>query len=83
MNRILTTSVAAAALIGIFASAAASYNTKIPEGLLTPDKYPTRVGDLEFFDGIPTAATAEALYNHLDYIRGVQTFSQWNAGGVA
>ena len=50
------------------------YNTKIPEGLLTPDKYPTRVGDIEFFDGIPTAATAEALYNHLDYIRGVQTF---------
>ncbi|MGA9442878.1 MAG: hypothetical protein WBV18_05580, partial [Methyloceanibacter sp.] len=38
------------------------YNTKIPEGLLTPDKYPTRVGDIEFFDGIPTAATAEALY---------------------
>lgn len=50
------------------------YNTRIPEGLLTPDKYPTRVGDIEFFDGIPTAATAEALYNHLDYIRGVQTF---------
>jgi len=50
------------------------YNTKIPKGLLTPDKYPTRVGDIEFFDGIPTAATAEALYNHLDYIRGVQTF---------
>ena len=50
------------------------YNTKIPEGLLTPDKYPTRVGDIEFFDGIPTAATAEALYNHLDYIRGVETF---------
>ncbi len=50
------------------------YNTKIPEGLLTPNKYPTRVGDLEFFDGIPTAATAESLYNHLDYIRGVETF---------
>lgn len=50
------------------------FNTKIPEGLLTPDKYTTRAGDIEFFDGIPTAATAEALYNHLDYIRGVETF---------
>lgn len=50
------------------------FNTKIPEGLLTPDKYSTRVGDIEFFDGIPTAATAEALYNHLDYIRGVESF---------
>ena len=50
------------------------FNTKIPQGLLTPDKYPTRVGDIEFFDGIPTAATAEKLYNHLDYIRGVEPF---------
>jgi hypothetical protein len=50
------------------------FNTKIPIGLLTPDKYTTRAGDIEFFDGIPTAATAEALYNHLDYIRGVETF---------
>jgi len=50
------------------------FNTKIPESLLTPDKFKTRAGDLEFFDGIPTAATAEALYNHLDYIRGVETF---------
>ena len=50
------------------------FNTKIPEGLLTPDKYTTRAGDIEFFDGIPTAETAEALYNHLDYIRGVETF---------
>lgn len=50
------------------------FNNKIPEGLLTPDKYTTRAGDIEFFDGIPTAATAEALYNHLDYIRGVETF---------
>lgn len=50
------------------------FNNKIPEYLLTPDSYSTRAGDIEFFDGIPTAATAEALYNHLDYIRGVQTF---------
>jgi len=41
---------------------------------LTPDKYTTRAGDIEFFDGIPIAATTEALYNHLDYIRGVETF---------
>jgi hypothetical protein len=50
------------------------FNTKIPGGLLTPDKYTTRAGDIDFFDGIPSAATAEALYNHLDYIRGVETF---------
>lgn len=70
-----------AACVGGLSAGAASakeptpgFNTKIPEGLLTPDKYTTRAGDIEFFDGIPTAATAEALYNHLDYIRGVETF---------
>jgi hypothetical protein len=55
-------------------NATPGYNTKIPESIMTPNKVTTRVGDIEFFDGIPTPATAEALYNHLDYIRGVETF---------
>ncbi|MFA9404170.1 MAG: DUF1254 domain-containing protein, partial [Anaerolineales bacterium] len=50
------------------------YNNKIPESIMTPDKVETRVGTLEFFDGIPTEKTAAALYNHLDYIRGFETF---------
>ena len=29
------------------------FNTKIPEWVLTPDKVETRLGTLEFFDGIP------------------------------
>ena len=33
------------------------YNNKIPESLLTPDKLETRVGTLDFFDGIPTKET--------------------------
>ncbi|SLN37828.1 hypothetical protein ROA7450_01823 [Roseovarius albus] len=80
MKRISKAVLSAATIVGLSVSVANAeeptpgYNNKIPEGLLTPDKYPTRVGDIEFFDGIPTAATAEALYNHLDYIRGVQTF---------
>jgi len=50
------------------------FNNKIPGGLLTPDKVETRVGTLEFFDGIPTEKTAALLYDNLDYIRGVETF---------
>jgi hypothetical protein len=50
------------------------YNTKIPESIMTPDKVETKVGNLEFFDGIPTRETAAKLYNNLDYIRGVETF---------
>jgi hypothetical protein len=50
------------------------YNTKIPESILTPHDLKTRVGTFKYFDGIPTKETAEAIYNHLDYIRGVEAF---------
>ena len=50
------------------------YNNKIPPSLLTPDILETRVGTLDFFDGIPTKESAERLYNNLDYVRGVETF---------
>ncbi len=41
---------------------------------MTPDLVATRIGTLEFFDGIPTAETAELLYDNLDFLRGVETF---------
>jgi hypothetical protein len=50
------------------------YNTKIPESVMTPDKVETRIGTLEFFDGIPTKKTAALLYDNLDFMRGVETF---------
>ena len=50
------------------------YNTRIPESIMTPDEVETRVGTLEFFDGIPTKETAALLYDNLDYIRGVESF---------
>ena len=50
------------------------YNTDIPEGILTPDKVETRIGSLEFFDGLPTEETAQKLYDNLDFLRGVETF---------
>ena len=50
------------------------YNNKIPDSIMTPDDVETKVGTLEFFDGIPTENTAALLYDHLDYIRGVETF---------
>jgi hypothetical protein len=50
------------------------YNNNIPENIMTPDKVETRVGTLEFFDGIPTKETAALLYDNLDYLRGVETF---------
>ena len=58
----------------VAADATPGYNTKIPQSIMTPDKVETKVGTLEFFDGIPTKETAAKLYNNLDYVRGVETF---------
>ena len=33
----------------------------------TPDRVESRLGSLEFRDGAPTKATAELLYDHLDF----------------
>jgi len=51
-----------------------NYNTHIPPEILTPSKVETRIGTLEFFDGIPTKETAQVLYDNLDFLRGVETF---------
>ncbi len=50
------------------------YNTPIPGSIMTPDKIDTRVGKLEFFDGVPTEKTAEKVLEHLMFLRGVETF---------
>ncbi len=41
---------------------------------MTLDKVDTRVGTLEFFDGMPTPDTVKTVYDHLDFLRGVEVF---------
>jgi hypothetical protein len=50
------------------------FNTEIPSKIMTPDEVSTRLGTLEFFDGMPTDATASTLLDHLTFMRGVQVF---------
>ena len=47
-----------------------------PRSILTPDRVQTRVGTLEFFDGLPSAATVDTVYEHLDFMRGVRAYLQ-------
>jgi len=42
--------------------------------LSTPDHVDSRLGLLEFRDGAPTNATAALLYEHLDFVHGVDAF---------
>lgn len=55
-------------------SRATGYNTPIPAAITTPDRVQTRIGELRFADGVPTPETARALYDHLDFLRGVEVF---------
>ena len=41
----------------------------------TPDRVESRLGTLEFRDGAPTKATAELLYDHLDFVHGVLAYA--------
>ena len=50
------------------------YNTEIPTEILTADKIDTRIGELNFYDGIPTQETLDKVYDNLDFIRGVDVF---------
>ena len=50
------------------------YNNKIPEKIMTPDKVQTSIGTLSFFDGMPSKATIDKVYDNLDRMRGVETF---------
>jgi hypothetical protein len=50
------------------------YNTPIPAKIMTPDRVETRIGTLEFFDGLPTKETAQTVFDNLDFMRGVEVF---------
>jgi hypothetical protein len=52
----------------------AGYNTPVPSKILTPDRVDSRLGALEFTDGIPTAETADRLFDNLDHMRAVEVF---------
>jgi hypothetical protein len=50
------------------------YSTSIPPGIAMPDKVETRLGTLKFDNGFPDDATAQKLYDNLDFQRAVQAF---------
>ena len=50
--------------------------TEIPEGVITPDNIQTRVGELNFFDGVPDVESAQKVYNLLDFTHAYQTHSE-------
>ena len=46
--------------------------TDIPANVITPDKMETRLGTLNFVDGVPTEETAQKVWDQLDFARAVE-----------
>src|SRR5208283_3624776 len=66
--------VSAQPLSGVPADPQLKYSTPVPPGVYSPDKVETRLGTLNFFDGFPDKATAEKLFDNLDFERAVQAY---------
>ena len=41
---------------------------------MAPDKVKTSIGTLNYFDGVPTEATAKTVYDYLDRSRAVEVY---------
>jgi hypothetical protein len=48
--------------------------TDIPESITAPAAVETSIGTLEYFDGVPTEATVEKVYDYLDRTRALEAF---------
>ena len=62
------------AATSIAPTAAQQYKTDIPPAITIPDSVDTRLGTLKFKDGFPDDATAQKVYDNLDFQHGVQAF---------
>ena len=74
---------AACALLAVPGWAAAEAAGAIPAELVTPHKVETPIGLLEFNDGVPGPKTAEAVYDNLDFMHGVEAFLNCVPGASA
>ena len=78
-KRFIITLLASAALFSGFLSSASAgepkYKANVPKGLLTPDRVQTDIlGELDFFDGMPSDATVKKTFDFIDLSRAVDSF---------
>ena len=54
--------------------AAAQANSAIPSAITTPDKVDSRIGPLDFKDGMPSKETLDKVYDNLDFTHAFEAF---------
>jgi len=59
---------------GSLLAAASLAMAQTPPSLTTPDAVPTRMGTLDFKDGMPSSATAAKVYDQVDFTHAYNTF---------
>ena len=74
MKKKMATILAFAFLASIEQTATAQVSKEELQSISTPEKVRTSIGELKFFDGVPTDDTVKTLYDNLDRMRGVQVF---------
>jgi hypothetical protein len=74
--------VAACALLAVPRVAAAQTANPPSPSITTPDKVESRIGTLEFTDGMPSQGTLDKVYDHLDLSTTVY-FAPERPSGVA
>jgi hypothetical protein len=63
--------------------AAAQVSNETLQSLSTPDQVETSIGTLEFDDGAPTAATAQTVFDALDFTRALNAYNNSFRGASA
>jgi hypothetical protein len=62
-------------LLSAFATApVCAQSQSIPREITTPDKVETRLGTLDFTDGMPNPATLDKVYDNLDFTHAFEAF---------
>jgi hypothetical protein len=56
------------------AATAAQATDAIPPAITTPDKVETRIGTLDFKNGMPSKETADKVYDNLDFTHAFEAF---------
>ncbi|TIM26212.1 MAG: DUF1254 domain-containing protein [Mesorhizobium sp.] len=80
MTSICVVSLAAIACVGI---ARADVSEGVVKSLGAPDKLDTSAGTLEFKDGVPTADTAQKVYDTLDFTNALAAYNNSFRGASA
>ncbi len=74
MIRLTSTFAAIILVAGAACAEDYAYQTPIPPGVAAPDSVETRLGTLKFDYGYPDDATAQVLWDNLDFQRAVQSY---------